>query len=232
MIPKIIHYIWLGGEKSSIAKKAIKTWQSQAPEYQIIEWNEKNLPNFTNQFYRDAMINQNFAFASDYARLMILKKYGGVYMDTDMFLLTNPSKLLENKDLVFGIQDKNIIFSAGFIASVPNHEFINQALSIYNRADYYKNTLKANTELLSPLVFKMYGFRHEAKTQLKGRIAAYSPNILLQPSFHAVAMHIGAKAWASHNKHDQLRIKLRQHVKSQFAAGTFRIVNDIFRKII
>ena len=89
MIPKIIHYIWLGGEKDEIVQKAIHTWKKRAPEFRIIEWN--------------ALKDKNYAIASDYARLSILKKYGGVYMDTDMFLLANPSNLLTNKDLVYGV---------------------------------------------------------------------------------------------------------------------------------
>ena len=52
----------------------------------IIEWNEDNLPNYSNTFYQQALANKDYAFASDYARLRILQQYGGVYMDTDMYL--------------------------------------------------------------------------------------------------------------------------------------------------
>lgn len=232
MIPKIIHYVWLGGEKDSVAKKAIRTWKKKAPDFQIIEWNERNLSNLTNQFYDDALSNHDYAFASDYARLMILKRYGGIYIDTDMFLLANPSNLLTNKDLVFGIQNKDIIFSAGFIASIPGQEFISRALNVYNRVEYNKEKLIANTALLSPLMFSMYEFEHKAKTQVRGKVVAYNPNILLQPSFKSVAMHIGEKAWMDHTIHDKLRIRFRQHITNQLEAGIFEIVNNIGRKII
>jgi mannosyltransferase OCH1-like enzyme len=232
MIPKKIHYIWLGGEKSEIAKKAIMTWKKYAPEYQIIEWNDQNLPKFTNQFYKDALANKDYAFASDYARLKILKDYGGIYIDTDMFLLSDPSGLLRGKELVFGIQDQDMIFSTSFIASSPNQEFINRALSVYDQLKYKKGKLRANTELLSPLMYSMYGFKHETETQIKGTVAAYSPKILLQPSFQAVAMHIGAKVWAPHNKHDRFRIELRQHISNRLTAGIFSIANNIARKIL
>ncbi|MEK1482564.1 hypothetical protein HCZ88_10375 [Limosilactobacillus fermentum] len=231
MIPKTIHYIWLGGEKNTIAKKAIETWRKRAPEYQIIEWNEQNLPKFTNSFYKEALINNDYAFASDYARLRILKEYGGVYIDTDMFLLSDPSSILKNKDLAFGILDKDMIFSTSIIASIPNQEFINEALKLYNHLSYDKGKIKTNTELLSPLMFKMYDFKHEVRTQIRGRIAAYSPNILLQPSFSAVAMHIGTKTWTSYSRHDHLRIKLRQHIKNQFEAGIFSLINSVGRRI-
>lgn len=232
MIPKIIHYIWLGGEKDEIIQKAIHTWKKRAPEFRIIEWNEKNLPKYENSFYQEALKDKNYAIASDYARLSILKKYGGVYMDTDMFLLANPSNLLTNKDLVFGIQNKDIIFSAGFIASIPGQEFISRALNVYNRVEYNKEKLIANTALLSPLMFSMYEFEHKAKTQVRGKVVAYNPNVLLQPSFKSVAMHIGEKAWMDHTIHDKLRIRFRQHITNQLEAGIFAIVNNIGRKII
>lgn len=232
MIPKRINYIWLGGEKNLIAKKAINTWRKRAPEYQIVEWNEYNLPNFHNKFYQDALKNNDYAFASDYARLKILQAYGGIYMDTDMYLLKNPSEILKGKDLVFGILNSNVIVSTSFIAAKPNQDFIKKALQLYDDLLYVKNHNEPNTKILSPLAFQMYNFEHQDYTQEKGKIVAYNSNLLLQPSFKSIALHIGEKVWASHDRHDQLRIKTRQCITNQFEAGTFRIINDIFRKIL
>ena len=42
-IPKIIHYVWMGGkEKPPKIKKCIKTWKKHLKDYEFIEWNEKN----------------------------------------------------------------------------------------------------------------------------------------------------------------------------------------------
>lgn len=44
MIPKKIHYIWLGGRpKSKLTEVCINTWKRNLPEYEIIEWNEDNI---------------------------------------------------------------------------------------------------------------------------------------------------------------------------------------------
>lgn len=232
MIPKIIHYIWFGNTQNNITKKSINTWKKRAPEYEIIEWNERNLPDYENEFYQKALSNKDYAFASDYARLRILQQYGGIYMDTDMYLLKNPSNIISSKELVFSIQDPNVIISAGFIAACPNQKFISKAVNLYNNVHYSKGENKPNTEVLSPLLFKMYGFDHSTRTQRVGNILALEPDILLQPSFKTIALHIGAKTWAPHDKHDRLRIILREHVTNQFSAGIFRIINDIFRKVI
>ena len=43
MIPKKIHYCWFGGTPlSELAQKCIDSWQKYCPDYEIIEWNEKN----------------------------------------------------------------------------------------------------------------------------------------------------------------------------------------------
>ena len=216
MIPKVIHYIWFGGEKNEIAKKAIKTWKAKAPEYQIVEWNEQTLPHYQNAFYQQALENSDYAFASDYARLKILQQYGGLYMDTDMYLPRDPSKILEDKDLVFSIQNPNIIFSTCFIAAKPNQAFINKALLLYDSLVYRQGHNEPNTEVLSPLMFQLYHFKNEDRTQKKGKVVAFDSDVFLQPSFRAVSLHIGEKAWSNHTKHDQIRIKMRQHITSPY----------------
>lgn len=233
MIPKTIHYIWFGGEKTQLAKENIATWRRKAPDYNITEWNESNLQILKkNEFFNKALKNNAYAFASDYARLWILKQYGGIYMDTDMRLLQNPTKSIGDKELVFSCQSNDIIFSTPFIAAEPGQKFIAEALSKYSNLKYQKNYLVPNTELLSPLIFKMYGAKHTTKNQNIGNIMIYSPNKFLQPSFHSVAVHLGAKTWTSNDSHDRLRVRFRSHISNNFEAGIFRIINGIGRRVI
>ena len=45
MIPKKIHYIWLGkNKKDRMSLICLNTWKDVLDEYEIIEWNEDNLP--------------------------------------------------------------------------------------------------------------------------------------------------------------------------------------------
>lgn len=233
MIPKIIHYIWLGKkEKSKLHQKVLQSWYHYAPDYQIIEWNENNIGNVDNLFFKEAMKNQKYAFASDYFRLYVLKKYGGIYMDLDMILNDNPQKVIKNFDLVFSIQDPQVIFQTSFIAANKNNEFINKCLNVYDHLTFEKNKLIPNSELLTPILLKMYPFKHEDKTQVIDNVCAYSSNILLQPSFHSIAVHIGEKTWTKLNYRDKLRIALRQKISNRFEAGIFKIFQDIGRKIL
>ena len=85
MIPKKIHYVWLGkGQKNERIKHCIESWKKYMPDYEIIEWNEDNFPMDYNDFFVKAYENRKWAFASDVVRLYALYTEGGIYMDTDV----------------------------------------------------------------------------------------------------------------------------------------------------
>lgn len=89
MIPKIIHYCWFGrGEKPESVKKYIKGWHEILPDYTFKEWNEDNFDINSNQYVREAYEARKFAFVTDYVRLYALYHEGGIYMDTDVEVLS------------------------------------------------------------------------------------------------------------------------------------------------
>lgn len=85
MIPKIIHYIWFGGNPLGEKELAyIESWKRFCPDYEIVRWDESNFDVTQNQYCYEAYKAKKWAFVSDYARLWILVNYGGIYMDTDV----------------------------------------------------------------------------------------------------------------------------------------------------
>lgn len=94
MIPKIIHYVWFGGEKPETVKRQIESWRIVCPEYEIIEWNEKNCEEFNCDFLQESLAVKKYAFASDVIRMAVLLKYGGIYLDTDVCLLKSFNNFL------------------------------------------------------------------------------------------------------------------------------------------
>lgn len=96
MIPKIIHYCWFGrGEKTPLLEKCIESWHKYFPDYEIKEWNEDNFDVTQTVYMREAYECQKWAFVSDYARLLIIYQYGGIYFDTDVEVIKNFELLLE-----------------------------------------------------------------------------------------------------------------------------------------
>ena len=69
MIPKKIHYCWFGGNPlPEMVKKRIESWKNFCPDYEIIEWNEKNSDLNCCRYMQEAAKEKKWAFVSDYAR--------------------------------------------------------------------------------------------------------------------------------------------------------------------
>lgn len=115
MIPKVIHYCWFGGkEKPLLAKKCIASWKKFCPDYQIIEWNESNFDIHMNPYTEMCCEQNKYAFLSDYARLVIIQKEGGIYFDTDVEVVKPLDDLLDQRAF-FGFEnDQYVATGLGF----------------------------------------------------------------------------------------------------------------------
>ena len=72
MIPKKIHYCWFGGNPlPEDAKLCLESWKKYCPDYQIVEWNEKNFDVYSCRYAAQAYEANMWAFVSDYARIKI-----------------------------------------------------------------------------------------------------------------------------------------------------------------
>lgn len=134
-IPKIIHYCWFGGkELPELAKKCIDSWEKYLPDYKIMRWDEKNFNLKDNDYVREAYENKKWAFITDYVRLYVLKKYGGIYMDTDVEVLKNLDELLELK--AFSGFENEFQIPTGIIASEKNGKWVNKLLQYYDNRHF------------------------------------------------------------------------------------------------
>lgn len=77
MIPKIIHYCWFSDEPfDEMTSRCIKSWEAYCPDYEIRQCNARNFDINSNAFAKEAYECKKWAFVSDYARLVLLYKYG------------------------------------------------------------------------------------------------------------------------------------------------------------
>ncbi|RKW32245.1 MAG: glycosyl transferase, partial [Lachnoanaerobaculum sp.] len=98
MIPKVIHYCWFGGKPlPKIARKCIQSWKRFCPDYEIVEWNEKNYDIHKNSYMEEAYLQKKWGFVPDFARLDIIYQNGGIYLDTDVELIRPLDELLYHR---------------------------------------------------------------------------------------------------------------------------------------
>lgn len=148
MIPKVIHYIWLGRNKKDRASQiCINSWKSNLDGYKIIEWNEDNLPleeiAKNNRFFAYCKRCKLWAFMSDYLRLWILEREGGIYMDTDVQVIKTFDDLLSNQ--MFLGYELNGYIGTGIIGAEKGNPCIKKILNFYKKeiweVDYYNNPM-------------------------------------------------------------------------------------------
>jgi len=137
MIPKIVHYVWLGGkELNPLGQKCLASWEKYLPGWEIRRWDESNSP-VDHPFVRKMLREGKYAFASDYVRLHALVQQGGLYVDTDLELKKRPpSSMLDGKSLILGfhsVQNRlsKCALATCWIAAPPGQVLLRRILDRY-----------------------------------------------------------------------------------------------------
>ena len=141
MIPKVIHYIWLGGKPlPNIAEKCIESWKKFCPDYEIKRWDEGNLDLDKYQFVKDALAAKKYAFASDVLRTDILYNHGGIYFDIDVELLKPIDDFLTH-DCFMGFESSNLLNPGLILGCVKDNKDLGNILNVYKNLKFDVNNL-------------------------------------------------------------------------------------------
>lgn len=132
MIPKRIHYCWFGRNPlPKKAQKCIASWRKYCPDCEIVEWNEDNFDVNMNGYTRMCYEQKKYAFLSDYARLVVVAKHGGVYFDTDVEVVKPIEGLMSNQAFYCFETSEYVASGLGF-GSVPHGKTITAMLHEYD----------------------------------------------------------------------------------------------------
>lgn len=209
-IPKTIHYCWFGnGKKDKLTKKCIKSWKKYCKGYEIVEWNESNvnieeMPTFVKSAYEA----KQWAFVSDYVRLKVVYENGGIYFDTDVRLLKNPSFLLENTAF-FGIETDSSMINTGVgFGAEKGKQIIRDILKVYEDGETKFSVEKTYSLICTSLaeaVFLSYGYNRENENQTLTDGSVVYPteffcpmnnNFITNITENTVAIHLFNASWS------------------------------------
>jgi mannosyltransferase OCH1-like enzyme len=129
MIPKILHYVWVGGPLPDVQAGYITTWREANPDFQIICWDEQNI-DMTSEIIRSAYREKKWAKVADIARLQAVARMGGIYLDTDFRAYRTFSPMLRHQ-CFFAFQEVANTpdwVCNGVFGAEPDHWFIKKAL--------------------------------------------------------------------------------------------------------
>lgn len=124
MIPKKLHYMWLGKKQiPDNLKRCIESWRRYCPDYEVICWNEDNYDICKHLYMKQAFEHKAYGFVPDYARLDILYNEGGFYLDTDVEIKRNIDNL-RYQYAFCGVEKWQLINFGGLSGAVKGNKMI------------------------------------------------------------------------------------------------------------
>ncbi len=146
-IPKIIHQAWKTLDVPVELAHPFHSWKTHHPDWHAAGWSDELLGNFAAKEYPQYLDLLN-SYALDINRVnllryLILKKYGGVFVDLDLECLKPIDLLLGDHSLIVGREPDSHaghpvakerqmpkVVGTAFIASVPGHPFWDHLLRL------------------------------------------------------------------------------------------------------
>ncbi|MCR5304649.1 MAG: hypothetical protein K6E33_08820 [Lachnospiraceae bacterium] len=160
LIPKVIHYIWVGGEMPDDIRANIDNWRRMCPDYEFKLWNEKNYDINKNRYTLEAYERGKYGFVGDFMRFDIIYREGGIYLDTDIEMLKKPDELLYQKGFCCMDSTLFVCFGSGF-GSAPGNKVIKMLMDDYRERSFVDSDgisdLTTNN-ILSYVTLKQHGF--------------------------------------------------------------------------
>lgn len=238
MIPKVIHYCWFGRKPlPELVKQCIESWKKYCPDYEIVQWNEENVDLECCDYVKEAYDAKKWAFVSDYVRLMIIYKYGGIYLDTDVELVNSLDNLILHKCFLGTESTGNINTGVGFGAEKENR-IIKLLLEEYKNQHFYtkKNGYdKTPCPVRNTRAIKKIGYTPNKKNVWKVEDVAVFPEEYFSPinyetgisniTKNTISIHHYAASW--HNQSEEKKIKILRWCISSFGEKKGKKIADI-----
>lgn len=214
LIPKKIHYCWFGGKPVPQKNRDwMESWKKYCPDYEIIRWDENSYDVTKNTYMLEAYQAGKWGFVPDYARLDIIYRYGGIYLDTDVELVRNLDELLYQKAFAGIDRSRNISLGLGFGAQ-KGCQIIKELRDMYHTRSFIKkNGTYDLTEAptLQRAFFQEKGYVNNGEYQTIGEMTIYPEKVLspkcnwtgrILPTVHTFSVHHYDGSWTEEGVQD------------------------------
>ena len=203
MIPKIIHYVWVGEKPlSPLIRFCIDSWKKYCPDYEIRAWGDDALGNISNDYAREAYACRKYAFVSDYLRLYALVSEGGFYFDTDLEI-TSAIDRFRSYAFVSGYErfgKVNAPITPSFMGAEPNSPIIRDLLLEYEKIHFLSEGGEMDTTTNTMRISRYFERKFALSPPYKSTTTTeLQPGIILFPSSHFCTPEKGKENYAIHH---------------------------------
>lgn len=188
MIPKLIHLCWFSGDEyPENIKFCLDSWKKVLPDFQVKVWTKDMALATGIDFVKEAISVKKWAFAADVIRLYAVYQCGGVYMDSDIYVLKRFDAFLERPSAFFqeyhpvaytetdvddlgcrleSVQNvRGMGIQAAFFMAEKGNPYIKELLDIYRKTHFlYDDGTYDMTSVLAPAVYarcaEKFGYKY------------------------------------------------------------------------
>lgn len=210
-IPKILHYCWFG--KNAISDDARRnqiSWEKNCPNFKIYEWNEDNFDINGFAYTQKQYARGRYDLVSDFVRLFVVEKYGGIYIDTDVEILKPLDPLLKN-NCFWGMEDFDLINSGLIFGSEAHYQSIRDLMKIYIRNSNDNSFLDMNCVKITTDYFRRLGFKYINKTQNISGNKIYSTQYFCPIKYGSRILRITNRTFTIHH-YAECSSDVRRHI--------------------
>ncbi len=202
VIPGILHGIWFSDNPMPpLYQRCLESWKKYAPDLEIRIWDLKTYKPEHCLFFQEAVEQENWAFASDYARADILRRYGGVYMDLDVEMLRPIDDLLYN-DAFMSFESLDRIECGSGMGARPAHPILEEICLSYEKRPYLKEdgTWDNSTcPVRYTRVIEKHGLKKNGGFQFVEDITVYPFEVLTGKSFDTGIIYTTKYSYTVHH---------------------------------
>ena len=201
MIPRIVHYCWLGrGKMPRLAMRCIESWRKYLPDYDLRLWNTNSFDVNSVPYVKEAYEAGKFAFAADYVRLFAIYQFGGVYMDSDVEVIKPLDKFLQYPAFS-GFESEDSI-SAGILGSEQAGAWAKEQLGYYDNRHFRRSDgsldLTTNVKIISTSM-AAHGFKLNNTYQIYNNCMHVFPQDFFSPKSHTGMLTITENTCCIHH---------------------------------
>ena len=196
-----IHFCWFGSQLPQDLAARLARWQKLHPSWAIREWNESNIDVSGCAYAQACLQRRDWAYLSDFVRLQVLAKEGGVYLDTDVELL-KPLDVFIDGSFHIGYMH-NCALGTAVMISPSNHPILGRLIAQYQNLP--PNRGINNNAILTEFFLKhVEGFLLTGKSWSSPNIRVHPKTWFEQPTLSQAggfAIHLFNRAWDSRATH-------------------------------